>query len=284
MQSKIVADGQLEVFEDGTIYRIKKDNSKEIVKQSKVNNRMAVSIYENGKQKHLYVHRLVAEAFLPNEEKKPYVHHRDGDLQNNHVSNLEWITKQEQVAQAIPKTLKAREKICKTCGEITYSRDGICPGCKREKLEIERREKAEVKAHIKEKEVFDALKNINLSTLTENQRRIVTLRMEGLTLNQIGELMHVSKQRVDQVIGNALEKQGKPLKITHATRKNYLTLKNKLSKKKNMLGYLKNEVSITEQEIETLENSIVFYELAFGNLLNAETPAAGTAGESKEKN
>jgi DNA-directed RNA polymerase specialized sigma24 family protein len=43
-----------------------------------------------GNQK--YVHRLVAFAFLPNPESLPQVDHKDGDRQNNHVDNLQWVS------------------------------------------------------------------------------------------------------------------------------------------------------------------------------------------------
>jgi hypothetical protein len=46
-----------------------------------------------GKQK--YIHRLVAQAFLPNPDNLPQVDHMDGNRTNNHVSNLRWVTVQQ---------------------------------------------------------------------------------------------------------------------------------------------------------------------------------------------
>lgn len=47
------------------------------------------------KKKKLYVHRLVATAFIPNPERKPTVNHKDHNRSNNAVSNLEWVTDTE---------------------------------------------------------------------------------------------------------------------------------------------------------------------------------------------
>ena len=56
---------------------------------------ITVSLYKCGKQKNFLVHRLVAHAFIPNTENKEIVKHRDGDNENNDVSNLYWQSFEE---------------------------------------------------------------------------------------------------------------------------------------------------------------------------------------------
>ena len=54
-----------------------------------------VSLYKDGIQKNYLVHRLVANAFITNNDNKPQVNHIDGDKLNNNIENLEWSTASE---------------------------------------------------------------------------------------------------------------------------------------------------------------------------------------------
>lgn len=56
-----------------------------------------VTLSKNHKLKTIGVHRLVAETFIENPEKKPQVNHIDEDKTNNSSMNLEWVTQIENV-------------------------------------------------------------------------------------------------------------------------------------------------------------------------------------------
>ena len=46
----------------------------------------------NGKRRNKYLHRIMAEVFIPNPDNLPCVNHKDENIYNNNVSNLEWCT------------------------------------------------------------------------------------------------------------------------------------------------------------------------------------------------
>lgn len=69
--------------------------------------------YVNGKQVSLYLHRVIAEVFIPNPENKPTVDHINHVRDDNRLENLQWATRAEQVAfrklEDTPRRIKQRE-------------------------------------------------------------------------------------------------------------------------------------------------------------------------------
>ena len=85
-----------------------------------------ITVKKNGKQTHIYVHRLVAEAFLEKGPDDTEVNHIDYDKGNNRVDNLEWCTRVGNMRHAAPKCSIPREqrvrpsacgKYIRKCGE-----------------------------------------------------------------------------------------------------------------------------------------------------------------------
>lgn len=74
---------------------------------------MCVVLYNGKTRKDAKVHRLVAEAFIPNPNNYPVINHKDENPSNNCVDNLEWCTQQYNVTygSAIQKRIKSNSKV-----------------------------------------------------------------------------------------------------------------------------------------------------------------------------
>lgn len=84
---RVVTRGNGKLFIKGKILKQRRDN----------NGYMDVAFNVNGKVVNRYVHRLVAQTFIPNPDNLPQVNHKDCNRTNNHLNNLEWCTNQYNI-------------------------------------------------------------------------------------------------------------------------------------------------------------------------------------------
>jgi hypothetical protein len=80
----------------GNVVRVCKDKTK-VVKKYIRNKYLCVHLCKDNKPKHFFIHRLVAETFIPNPENKPQVNHINGVKTDNNVNNLEWVSSVENI-------------------------------------------------------------------------------------------------------------------------------------------------------------------------------------------
>ena len=97
---------------------------------------LSVVLFRNSVRKSNSIHRLVAQAFIPNPANKPEVNHIDENKLNNDVSNLEWVTSKEnsnhgtrnlRIHQNKAVTYNRKPIICVTNG-VTYA--SLTEACK----------------------------------------------------------------------------------------------------------------------------------------------------------
>lgn len=97
------------IDEKGNVFSKKSNKFLKPYKQK--NGYLKISLCENGVNKYFYVHRLVAESFIPNPEKWEEVDHIDRDPQNNNVDNLRWVSSYQNNVNRVRKQIKLMEII-----------------------------------------------------------------------------------------------------------------------------------------------------------------------------
>ena len=106
---------RIEVSDQGNVRTVWDDKIK-VLKPMKMKTtvgsylKVSVTNSDDGKQRQIGIHNLVAEAFIPKPEVRSAVklepNHKDGDKHNNTVSNLEWTTRQQNLQHAIDTGLR----------------------------------------------------------------------------------------------------------------------------------------------------------------------------------
>ena len=90
----VTEKGEVLSYANNALGRRKKP--KKLSQTKRTGGYLNVTLLDNGKKpRYFRVNRLVALAFIPNPNNKPYVNHIDEDRTNNNVSNLEWVTPKE---------------------------------------------------------------------------------------------------------------------------------------------------------------------------------------------
>lgn len=95
-------EGLYEISREGVVYRkqqtyINNLGNKCIRKRRKiatriVNGRPYITLCKDGKPKDHHIHRLLAETYIPNPNNYPMINHKDENIMNNSLDNLEWCT------------------------------------------------------------------------------------------------------------------------------------------------------------------------------------------------
>lgn len=134
MRMHIFEQYGIRVSEDGTVYSFR--SGKNLKHCPCRNGYPRIYTYENQTRKGLYVHRLLALAFIPNPDGLPDINHIDGVKWNFALSNLEWVTHAQNMAHAkntglwhrsmAKGQLGPRNKIIMNLYNLKVSREILC--------------------------------------------------------------------------------------------------------------------------------------------------------------
>lgn len=105
-------EGNYQIDTNGNVYSLLKN--KKQLKLTKHNGKQPyyyVTLRKNGKSYKRLVHRLVAETFIENPNNKNQVNHKDGNVHNNSVENLEWVTNAENTQHAYDTFLNVNKQL-----------------------------------------------------------------------------------------------------------------------------------------------------------------------------
>ena len=116
-------EGLYAITEDGQVWSYR---AKKFMKPNQTRGYLKVKLSNKEIRKDYYIHRLVAEAYIPNPQNKPQVNHKDENKLNNNVDNLEWMTAKENTNYG---THNERVAISKSRPVYCVELDTVFAGC-----------------------------------------------------------------------------------------------------------------------------------------------------------
>lgn len=202
ISSKVVENGKLVLFEDGSCFKIL--NNGELVPaimstEGESDGYLITAVTRRGKKKIVYLHKLYAKTFIPNPKKYKNVQILDNNPFNIVKENLRWVS---QEVPWVEDNLSERVS-CPKC-KTSYSEDDLCPFCEQNRILFESEENR------RKKKVAIRLKkcaNINTLLLNNRTKEIFSLYLRGFTYTEIAEKMDSSSQNICNVIRHNIRKQ-----------------------------------------------------------------------------
>lgn len=102
-------EGLYEISNFGRVRNRNGEVLKQRIKRTNCTCYKTVDLWKDGRYYKKYIHRLVADAFIPNPNNMPFVNHKDEDGTNNFIDNLEWCTREYNVNYGTAKERRAKK-------------------------------------------------------------------------------------------------------------------------------------------------------------------------------
>lgn len=123
MEKRIKGHEDYSITDDGKVISYKFKKPKEMSIWTNKAGYQYISLCENNIAKHYAVHRLVAEAFIPNPNNLPEINHKDKNRSNNKIDNLEWCDRKYNLEYSYSTMGPARNQI--KCALIKLSTNSV---------------------------------------------------------------------------------------------------------------------------------------------------------------